>query len=110
MIRIYPDTLQAALLFSRSCPMQFANLNRPELKDQLNTHLANEAGLSPFDSITQSKPGKSVTLGNGAFHIVISAHTDMLETDRYSGVLRSPFYAKMQPGLIEAVKSHEPTL
>lgn len=107
MARNYPETLQAALLFNRTCPMQFANLNWPKLKDQLNTHLANETGLTPIDSLGQNKPEKSVTMGNGAFHIVIAAHTDVLETDTFSGVLRSPFYAKMQPGLIDAVKSHE---
>lgn len=107
MSRIYPGNLQAALLFGASNPMQTTTLDWPKLIEQLNTCLANEADLAPINNPIQSKPDASILMSNGRFHIAITVKANAFEANGLSRPLRSPFYAKMQPSLIEAVKSHQ---
>ncbi len=107
MSRIYPGNLQVALLFGPSNPMQRTTLDWPKLIEQLNTRLSNESDIAPINNLIQDKPEQYVLMSNGRFHIAITAKTNALEASEFSRPLRSPFYAKMQPRLIKAVKSHQ---
>ncbi|MEP5092196.1 MAG: hypothetical protein ABJR23_22465, partial [Paracoccaceae bacterium] len=103
----YPDKLHVALLFGPNCPMQTVKLDGPKLVAAFNTRGAGVAGIAQMEDLTQNKPRKFIAMGNDRFQVTITANANELDAGVYSRVMRSPFYAKMQPGLIEAAKVHE---
>jgi hypothetical protein len=107
MSQVFPGPLQVVLLFDEVSKLQTAQFDWPAFLQAANNGMADIPGLPPITELMQNEPGKFALISNKTFHVTISLNDTPISLDGFARPFVSPFYANMQPELLEHVKAHK---